>query len=51
MLGGVLERCGRLAEAGNAFAEARAGYENLLGPGDPETLDAARRLGHIRGEE
>ena len=48
MLGEVLERCGRLAEAGNAFAEARAGYENLLGPDDPDTVDAARRLSHVR---
>jgi len=50
-LGEVLERCGRFSKAENAFADALAGYETLLGLDDPETVDAARRLDHVRGKE
>ncbi|OXV05876.1 hypothetical protein Egran_06356 [Elaphomyces granulatus] len=42
------EECGRLAEAENAFADARAGYMMLLGPNDPKTVDAAYCLDRIR---
>jgi hypothetical protein len=47
----MYEQCSRSSEAEIAFAEARAGYEHLLGLHDSETMDAARRLGHVRGEE
>ena len=51
MLGEALEGWGRLAEAENAFADARAGYATLLGPNDSETVDAARRLDRVRLKE
>jgi hypothetical protein len=47
-LGEVFEKCGRLSEAENAFADTRVGYAMLLGPNDPETVDAACRLDRIR---
>jgi TolA-binding protein len=47
-LGEVFEKCGRLDEAENAFADAQVGYAMLLGPNDPEAVDAACRLDRIR---
>ena len=48
ILGELFEQGARFNEAAATFAGAKAGYETLLGPNDPETVDAASRLESVR---